>query len=124
MDNKLLKSIKEIIDPKAFDSSHNKEKVIAVWWYKVSTGELEISTDINAHHTTHFQLNKENPGKMLLAGRVYRHKSVINLVIYIESWISEEVILKIKNKIESYLGIDIDNIVDASGKLLVERKNV
>lgn len=122
IDKKLFNILREIVDPKAFINSHSSDKVLAVWWYKISTGELELSTDPKAEHTISFKLNKENKGKHLLAGRVYNHKGDINLIIYVGTRISDVLVIKIKDAIEFEIGVDIDYVLDTAGRLLLENR--
>lgn len=121
----------EILDNQAFSNAHNSKKVLGVFWYDISTKMLDLIQNENISHNQRdrFKIFKKIKNQVgLIAGRAYKNKDYIYLLIYNTDvrgkiiHLSENLIQDLVWKVEGKIKKQVDFVIDGYGKNLLESK--
>jgi len=117
----------EVVLPQALYFAHDKENVLAIWWYEKSTGRLLSDSNPNHPHSDelHFGDFEEKNNNNWLRGRLIKYEGKVYLVVYLQLgstyWnVSEEDLNKLAGALMTEHKVNIDFIVDQDGHRLVE----
>lgn len=127
--SKLFESGK--LDSKAFNHSHDPSKILGVFWYKISMDDLDIVFDPSISHNHRDKFNifrKHKVQKDIIAGRVYKNRNHIYLMVYNTDilgnrlCISGSNLINLKHSAEKEIKGKIDFIIDGYGNSLMEKR--
>jgi hypothetical protein len=129
-----MNNIKEIFE-NLFDRSkiviaaHESQNVILIWWYAPKENQLEYFKDASGHNDVRFEVVKNDSlYKWGVKGRVFKYQNKIILMVYRSGLnkveLNEDELLRLINKIETEIKVNIDYTINDHGENLLERKNI
>lgn len=108
------------------DAAHNMDNVIAIWWYRVSDGFLEIQKNVTTHADKKFDLLKTETAD-LEKGRLLKYKGDNILMIYSTGFrktsLSEDQLEDLVKKMSKECGCHICCVINDKGENLYEKKD-
>jgi hypothetical protein len=99
-----------------YHASHEENKVKIIWWYSLTSGEIRWSTNyLDIHSSSCFRDIYEKPG--WIRGRIFEDEGKNYLLIYLYGYkrVTENVLMDLLSKLNSFLDKDISYVFDSNG---------
>lgn len=131
MNIRLVEQLQTLKEELFMESVYSKahSNPLFIWWYSVSTEELECfsRSEVDLHTCEKFTLPKRTDVGKLIKGRIYDDVGKPMVMIYYElagSLISNQIVQKIVSSLKSETGLEFFGIYDESGREIILEKKI